>query len=126
MAKLLILFAHPALEKSRVHSRMVDKIQRIPNVTFHDLYEEYPDFDIDVRREQKLLLSNDIIILQHPFYWYSSPAILKEWQDLVLEHKWAYGAGGTALTGKEERQTNSARQHSSLAPFHLAFAIQWL
>ena len=101
MARLLILFAHPALEKSRVHSRMVNRIQRLPNVTFHDLYEEYPDFDIDVRREQKLLLSHDIIIFQHPFYWYSSPAIIKEWQDLVLVHKWAYGAGGTALTGKK-------------------------
>src|SRR5687768_17757187 len=27
-------------------------------------------------------------------------AILKEWQDLVLEHGWAYGPGGTALHGK--------------------------
>lgn len=29
--------------------------------------------------------------MQHPFYWYSTPALLKEWQDLVLEHGWAYG-----------------------------------
>jgi putative NADPH-quinone reductase len=36
----------------------------------------------------------------HPLYWYSTPAILKEWQDLVLEYGFAYGAGGTALFGK--------------------------
>jgi len=39
-------------------------------------------------------------VFQHPFYWYSTPAILKEWQDLVLEHGWAYGVGGTKLRGK--------------------------
>ena len=33
-------------------------------------------------------------------YWYSSPAILKEWQDVVLEYGWAYGPGGTRLAGK--------------------------
>ena len=55
---------------------------------------------IDVRAEQELLVSHDVIVSQHPFYWYSSPALLKEWQDLVLEHGWAYGRGGTKLTGK--------------------------
>jgi len=28
------------------------------------------------------------------------PSLLKEWFDVVLEHGWAYGAGGTALHGK--------------------------
>ena len=52
------------------------------------------------RGKRTLLLENDIIIFQHPFYWYSSPAMLKEWQDLVLEFGFAYGPGGTALQGK--------------------------
>ena len=69
-------------------------------VTVNDLYEEYPDFSIDVAREQQLLLAHDIVVFQHPLYWYSSPAILKEWQDLVLEYGFAYGSGGTALAGK--------------------------
>jgi glutathione-regulated potassium-efflux system ancillary protein KefG len=64
------------------------------------LYEEYPDFQIDVEREQKLLLDHDIIVLQHPFFWYSGPALLKEWEDLVLEYGFAYGVGGTMLAGK--------------------------
>ncbi len=41
-----------------------------------------------------------MVVFQHPFYWYSTPAILKEWQDLVLEHGWAYGHDGHALEGK--------------------------
>ena len=70
-------------------------------MTFHDLYEAYPEFDIDVQREQGLLLEHDVIVLQHPFFWYSTPALLKEWQDLVLEHGWAYGSEGKMLHGKQ-------------------------
>lgn len=101
MAKVLILFAHPVLEKSRVHKRLLRHIRSIANVTLHDLYEAYPDMDINIKREQKLLLEHDIFIWQHPFYWYSAPAIIKQWQDLVLEHGWAYGSEGAALTGKK-------------------------
>lgn len=100
MNKILILFAHPALEKSRVHKELLLAIKNLPGITLHDLYEQYPDFDIDVSREQQLLLDHDFIIWQHPFYWYSAPAILKQWQDLVLEHGWAYGKTGKALQGK--------------------------
>jgi len=101
LSKILILFAHPALEKSRVQKKLVARARATQGITFHDLYEAYPDFDIDVDREQELLLQHDVIILQHPFYWYSCPAIIKQWEDLVLEHGWAYGTGGVALAGKK-------------------------
>jgi glutathione-regulated potassium-efflux system ancillary protein KefG len=100
MPKLLILFAHPALEKSRVNKRLIRDIKSMDGVTFNDLYEEYYDFNIDVEREKKLLVEHDIIIFHHPFFWYSTPALLKQWEDLVLEHGWAYGSEGTALVGK--------------------------
>ena len=99
-SSVLILFAHPALEKSRVNRELIRSVRDLEGVTFHDLYEAYPDLDIDVAREKKLLLAHDVIVLHHPFFWYSTPAILKEWQDLVLQHGWAYGTGGTALRGK--------------------------
>ena len=100
MKSVLILFAHPALQKSRVNRVLIEGVRELPGVTFHDLYEAYPDFDIDVPREQGLLLDHDVIVFQHPFFWYSTPAILKEWQDLVLQHGWAYGSEGKALRGK--------------------------
>ena len=99
--QILILFAHPALEKSRVNRNLIEAVQGLEAVTVRDLYEEYPDFHINVKLEQDLLLAHDIIVFQHPFYWYSSPAILKEWQDLVLEYGFAYGQTGTALKGKK-------------------------
>ena len=75
--------------------------RKVKGVTFNDLYEHYPDLFIDVKREQELISKHDIIIFQHPFYWYSSPPILKQWQDLVLEYNWAYGPEGKALMGKK-------------------------
>jgi glutathione-regulated potassium-efflux system ancillary protein KefG len=100
MRRVLVLFAHPVLERSRVNKRLAGAIRELPGVTIHDLYEAYPTMAIDVAREQELLREHDAVVFQHPFYWYSTPSILKEWQDLVLEHGWAYGPGGTALRGK--------------------------
>jgi len=95
-----VLVAHPALERSRVHRALLARVPALDGLTVHDLYEAYPDFDIDVAREQALLTAHDVIVVQHPFFWYSTPAIVKQWEDLVLEHGWAYGRGGTALAGK--------------------------
>lgn len=98
--KILVLFAHPAFHKSKVNKIMVDGLSNIDGLTFHDLYQEYPELDIDVKREQKLLLEHDVITFMFPLFWYSTPAILKEWQDLVLEHGWAFGSKGNALKDK--------------------------
>jgi glutathione-regulated potassium-efflux system ancillary protein KefG len=99
--RILILFAHPAMHKSRINKKLVSGIRDLKGITFHDLYENYPDFHIDVKREQELLVSHDIIVWHHPFYWYGAPSILKEWIDLVLEHGFAYGRTGKALEGKQ-------------------------
>lgn len=99
--KILILFAHPALQKSRVNKQLIRYVSGIEGITFHDLYETYPDFHIHVKREQDLLVKHNVIVFHHPLFWFSVPALLKEWMDLVFQHKWAYGQGGTALKGKK-------------------------
>ncbi|MBX2889821.1 MAG: NAD(P)H-dependent oxidoreductase [Saprospiraceae bacterium] len=100
MSRILVLFAHPALEKSRVNIRLAQAAKSVNSLTFCDLYESYPDFFIDVATEQQLLTQHDIIVWHHPMYWYSCPPLLKQWIDLVLTHGWAYGSGGRALEGK--------------------------
>jgi glutathione-regulated potassium-efflux system ancillary protein KefG len=110
---VLILFAHPAPQRSRVNRALRRAVIDLPGVTFHDLYAAYPDFMIDVADEQALLLAHDVIIMQHPFYWYSAPAILKEWQDLVLQHGFAYGLGGKALAGKTLMSAISTGGHEA-------------
>ena len=97
---LLVLFAHPSLGRSEVNAPLAQAAAGIDGVTLVDLYAEYPGFHIDVDREQERLLAHDVIVFLHPLYWYSTPAILKEWQDLVLEHGFAYGTGGDKLHGK--------------------------
>jgi glutathione-regulated potassium-efflux system ancillary protein KefG len=97
---VLVLFAHPSLDRSEVNRPLARTTSRVAGVTLVDLYAEYPDFAIDVDREQDRLRAHDVIAFMHPLYWYSTPSILKEWQDLVLEHGFAYGSHGTALRGK--------------------------
>nr|WP_326490097.1 NAD(P)H-dependent oxidoreductase [Vibrio fluvialis] len=98
--RILILYAHPCQHKSEVNARLFKAARYARNVTLVDLYGEYPTFNIDVDKEQQRLLEHDVIIFQFPMYWYSTPSILKEWQDLVLEYGFAYGQDGTALHGK--------------------------
>jgi glutathione-regulated potassium-efflux system ancillary protein KefG len=98
--KVLVLFCHPQAHRSRVNRVLRDAVVGLDGVTVHDLYERYPDGAIDVPFEQELLLRHGAVVMQHPFYWYSTPPLLKEWLDVVLEWGWAYGRGGTKLRGK--------------------------
>lgn len=98
--RTLLVYAHPALERARISPAMLRAVENLPGLTAHDLYEVYPDFTIDVPAEQQLLVDHDLIVLQFPLYWYSAPALLKEWLDLVWLHGFAYGQGGTKLRDK--------------------------
>jgi glutathione-regulated potassium-efflux system ancillary protein KefG len=99
--RILFIVAHPYLEKSRANKSVVRALEGIDGVTMHNLYDRYPYFHIDVPYEKQLLLSHEIIVVQHPMYWYSMPALLKLWLDDVFESGWAYGPGGDKLKGKK-------------------------
>jgi glutathione-regulated potassium-efflux system ancillary protein KefG len=129
---ILILFTHPRFEKSRANRALLKGIDRLPGVTLRDLYERYPDFNVDVEQEKQLLTEHQIIIWHHPFYMYSAPALLKQWMDLVLEYGWAHGRGlhslkdkliFNALTSGGSREVYSANGYNRftvrefLAPF---------
>jgi putative NADPH-quinone reductase len=98
--QILVIYAHPAPHRSRVNRRLAEAAAALPNVVLQDLYETYPDFHIDVEREQLLLAAADLVIFQYPIHWYSMPSLMKEWIDAVLEHDWAHGPAGDALEGK--------------------------
>ncbi len=98
---ILLIHAHPDPRGSRINRALLVRARELAHVTVHELYETYPDFHIDVVREQALLAAHDAIVFQHPFYWYSVPALLKEWLERVLSHGFAFGRGGDALRGKE-------------------------
>ena len=100
MASLIVYYAHPGHKYSHVNRFMARTAAAVKDITYVDLYRDYPRLDINVEIEQQRLLDHDVILFQFPMFWYSTPSIIKEWQDLVLEHGFAYGSGGDQLEGK--------------------------
>lgn len=82
--KTLIILAHPDIKKSKINNALCESIKNMPNITLHNLYETYPNSKIDPSKEMELLKSHDKIVFQFPLYWFSSPSILKEWEDVVF------------------------------------------
>lgn len=99
--KTLVLVFHPNLSNSRLNRLWAEEMDKQAGVTVHRVYEAYPHEEIDVTAEQKILEEHDRIVLQFPFYWYSTPSLLKKWEDAVLTYGWAYGSTGNKLHGKE-------------------------
>ena len=58
----------------------------LPEDEIDNLYKLYPDFKIDVKKEQEKLVRADCIILQFPMFWYNTPALMRQWFESVLEH----------------------------------------
>lgn len=100
MRKVLINYGHRRPQQSQFNVRLASAVRDLPQVTLNDLGSRYPDMHIDGERERQLLLDHEVLVLQFPFYWYHTPAILKEWQDEVLAFGFAYGPGGDRLKGK--------------------------
>lgn len=102
---IYVLAAHPTWRESRVNRPLMEAAQAVPRVQLQDLYSSYPDYAIDVAREQAALAKAQLVVLLHPIQWYAMPALQKLWLDEVLTYGWAYGEGengqGRALQGKD-------------------------
>lgn len=97
---ICLVYAHPYPDRSRGNRELVSRVRDLPGMSLRSLYDLYPDFAIDVELEQAELARADVIVFQHPIYWYSVPGLLKHWFDKVLARGFAYGEGGRALVGK--------------------------
>ena len=128
MKRVLVYYAHPGHRTSRVNRPMAEAAEAMDGIDFLDLYRAYPRHNIDVAAEQERLAPADFIVFQFPVFWYSTPSIIKDWQDLVLEHGFAYGEGGDRLAGKsmmlavtaagpEDAYTPNGYQHYPLRTF---------
>ncbi|PLK70269.1 NADPH oxidoreductase [Rhizobium sp. TH135] len=100
--KILVLTAHPDLSKSQINRVWFNSIAKQQSITIRNLTEiGGPEMRFDKDAEQAILLNHDRIALQFPFYWYSSPPVMKSWMDQVLSYGFAYGPDGDKLKGKE-------------------------
>lgn len=100
-AKILILVFHPALDRSKANAALAEAAARLPGTEIVDMQALYPAGVVDADREVARLLAADRIVLQFPIYWYSTPPLLKAWQDAVLTRMYyvAYETEGRRLEG---------------------------
>ena len=100
--RIMNLVFHPDLKASRVNQTWKRQLEDSGKLaSSRDLYQDYPDFQIDVEKEQSMLMAHDRIVIQFPLYWYSVPPLLKKWMDDVLTLGFAYGEAGVKLEGKD-------------------------
>ena len=97
----LILSFHPDLGSSHANRALLDAVRDVEGVTIVDLYGLYPTDEVDSAVEVQRLLSAKRLVLQFPVQWYSTPALLKNWQDRVLTQMYylAYETQGCRLEG---------------------------
>lgn len=105
---ILVLTAHPDLSASIANRKWFEALSNVEGlsgvegiVTRNLTVVGGPEMRFDPSVEQALLEKADRVVLQFPFYWYSSPPVLKAWLDQVLLSGFAYGPYGDKLQGKE-------------------------
>lgn len=106
MTKTLILLFHPDLARSNANAAMAASAARLPEVEIVDMHSAYPngiDMFRDGEKEAARLLAAGRIVLQFPVQWYSTPPLLKAWQDAVLTRMFYihYETEGRVLEGTE-------------------------
>ncbi|AEG58008.1 flavodoxin family protein [Sinorhizobium meliloti] len=104
VTKTLILLFHPDLKRSKANAALAGAAAKLDGVEVADMQAAYPDsMDMfrDGEREARRLLAADRIVLQFPIQWYSTPPLMKAWQDAVLTRMFyvTYETEGRALEG---------------------------
>ena len=99
--RVLVLVSHPNLEDSRINDALATAAGSVDGVTVRHIDSALRDNNghFDVQAEQAIVDAHDVLVFQFPWYWYSAPAVVKQYLDEILTRGWAY-VGGSALEGK--------------------------
>jgi glutathione-regulated potassium-efflux system ancillary protein kefF len=102
MPKALIVYGHPTPELSTANAETLRVVTETlgENVEVRELASHRVNGSFDIAAEQQALMEADVIVLQFPVFWYSVPALLKQWLDDVFTYGFAYGSDGDKLAGK--------------------------
>lgn len=99
----LIIFAHTYFKDSKVNRALLEAAEaanKEKNIAIRNLNSLYPNGKINASEEISALKKADKIIFQFPLFWFSTPSIMKEWQDEVLTNI-MYGADSGLFKGKK-------------------------
>ena len=99
MAKVLVISAHPHMERSLMNKTILEELKNFSAVSIHDIAEGC--CHVDVAAEQAALKEADTLVFQFPVYWFNAPALLKHWYEEVFTPDFAHGEGATGLKGKK-------------------------
>ena len=81
----LILFAHTFWQDSKANKALLESLKDSQEIKVHNLSTTYKhSSEIALDSELALLEKAQNIIFQFPLFWYSTPGMLKDWQDIVL------------------------------------------
>lgn len=102
MKKVLIISGHTDLKHSVANKTILDELEKkLPQAEIVLLDALYPDFKIDVEKEQQRLLNADIIVFEYPVFWYSWTSLLHRYVEDVFLHGFSHGSTGDKLKGKK-------------------------
>ncbi len=91
--KVLVVASHPNLDESNINKKLINLFKTETDYTLSVLDEKYKHRNINVKEEQDLLLSHDIIVFQFPLYWYNVTPLMKEYFDVVYLDGFCFGKG---------------------------------
>ena len=102
MKNILVVSGHTHLNDSVANKNILEELKKLlPNAEFDLLSELYPNYKIDVKKEQEKLIKADIIVLQYPLFWYSMPSLLEKWMEDTFVFGFSHGDNGDKLKGKK-------------------------
>lgn len=93
--KTLVVVGHPRLADSASQTFLRAAAASLTGVDWHPLGPS-----LDLVAERRSLWAADRVILQFPLYWYSVPAVMKNWLDTVWDGT-LLGPAGDRLAGKQ-------------------------
>ena len=101
MSNIVLISGHPNLDDSIANQWIMKELQhKIEDVEIVRLDMLYPNYEINVLKEQERLVTADIIIIQYPLFWYSMPSLLVRYFEQILSHGFSHGSRGDKLQNK--------------------------
>ena len=100
MAKILVISAHPHMERSLMNKTILEELtQSSLDLSIRDIAADC--CHVDVAEAQAALKEAETIVFQFPVYWFNAPALLKHWYEEVFTPGFAHGEGAEGLKSKK-------------------------
>ncbi len=98
-SNILFIAGNPHVDTSAFIAAIQPAVQA-RGVEWIALIDETTNGHFDVPGFQARMTQASTIILHFPLYWYSPPALVKQWLDSILTSGWAFPAATSKLRGK--------------------------